>query len=151
MANQRTIITFGQMGHYSMETTSIRLKKNLRENHYSAFALQHFVAHVCALKIIYENFCINKVVDTSLYHQDLFAAYRQEDWSLTMMRYVGRLKEHMTPNEWAFVSKIYYRKKRREMMQANELTVHQQLALFDQAAAQVMGKDFVKETIAINN
>lgn len=148
MANQNTVIGFGQIVHFSMETTSIWLKKYLRENEYSTFAMKNFVALVCAVTIMYDNFCSDKVLDTSLYHDDLFKAYRQEDWSLTMMRYLGRLRLHMTGPERAMITRKYYQKKRLEMMSAGDPSLSERLKILDDAARQTLGDEVVEKVIA---
>ena len=148
MAEQTTIISYGQIFSYSEEATSIRLHRYLNEQKHDTFALKNFVAYVCTVSLIYATFCPGRIMIAAYYHQEIFEAYSQEDWSLTMMRRLGQLREILLPFEWAVIQKMYYRKKRLEMMRKYHPNQVEQLQSLDELATKVLGAEAVAEVIA---
>ena len=138
MATQNTVIGYGQMFRFTPERTAIWLKKYLNENGRNAFTLQNYVSHVCAVLIIYTYFRPDRSFDVVSYHEEMFAAFRQEDWSLDMLRYLPHLRTTFFPNEWAYVWKMYYKKMRRKMMAKNMPSLNEQLQMLDEKFTEML-------------
>ena len=148
MAQQKTIISYNQIFSFSEETTSIRLHRYLNENKHDAFALRNFVSYVCSVALIYDVFCPDRLLIAAYYHQEIYEAYQQEEWSLTMMRKLPRLWGILLPFEWAMIQKMYYRKKRLEMMERILPDQEEQLLQLDKLAAEVLGDKTFQEVLA---
>lgn len=152
MKRQKTWITFNQIDTYLEETTSIWLKKGLNEAGRDVAALKNYVAYVCAVWIIYETFRPDKCLQVVYYHEEMFEAFNQDDWSLEMLRFLPHLQRTFLPHEWAIVWRRYYRKMRRRMLKKQMPTVAQQLQALDHLTLKAMeagiGEKILREMAA---
>ncbi len=138
MANQKTWVGLGQMTIFTEETTSIRLRKALNEAGRDTKAFQNYIAYLCAVIIMYETFRPDRQLQAIYYHEEVYAAYQQEEWTLAMEMYLPHLKMAFFPRDWAMVWRSYYRRTRRRLLAKCSPKLGKQLRFLDDLTLMMM-------------
>lgn len=138
MANQQTWIGISQISIFNEETTSIWLRKALNDAGRDKAAYQNFIAYLCAVLIIYDTFRPDRTLQVVYYHEEVNAAYQQEEWTLTMMMYLPYLKRTFLPHQYAMVWREYYRKTRRRLLAKCAPSLERQLIFLDKLTMDMM-------------
>lgn len=131
MANQKMWVSLTQMTIFTEETTSIRLRKGLNAAGRDTAAFHNFVAYLCAVLLMYETFRPDRNLLAIYYHNEVYAAYQQEEWTLTMEMYLPHLRYTFYPADWSKTWRSFYRRTRRRLLAKCAPSLEKQLVLLD--------------------